>query len=742
MYQGFDARTMMSEAKFYSDYSRYIEQEDRYEEWSESVDRVMNMHRGFYAEKENEELKSYYELIENQYRDKRILGAQRALQFGGEQLLKKHMKMYNCTSSYADRPAFFGEFFWVQLCGAGVGFSVQKHHVAMLPKIQKRKGQLKTYLIEDSIEGWANAVNVLMSSYFVSDQKFPEFAGRRVFFDLSLIRPKGSEISGGFKAPGPEGLRMCLDKIEHFLQSLVIDAAEPVALRPIHVYDIAMYTADAVLSGGIRRSASICLFSPDDTEMMNAKTGDWYIKNPQRGRSNNSVVIVRKEATREMFANIMKSVKEFGEPGFVFVESTEHLGNPCFEIGMLPKFEGKSGWQGCNLAEINGALCTTEEEFYRACEAASAMCTLQAGYTKFDYLGEISEKIFERESLIGVSITGWMNSPEILFNENVLKEGARIVKETNARIAAIIGINAAARTCCVKPSGNASTVLGTASGIHPEHSARYIRNVQFNKELDVAKLIKKVNPHMIEESFWSETKSDYVASFPIVTVPGSLYKNDIMGVKHLELVKLAQQAWVVEGKNPELCVDPDLNHNVSNTITVDDWDEVENYLFENKAFFSGVSFLAKSGDKDYVQAPFTEVLTSDQIVEKYGTGSLFASGLIVDAVKAFNGNLWNACYYGQSNDDTFALESAENFLAKDWIRRFKNFARNYFDGDEKQAEYCLKDVYVLHKWEKITNNMVPIENWSQSLPKKDFVDVTSLAGQACAGGMCDISLDL
>ena len=343
-----DTREFLSQTKFYEGYSRYKDDENRYETWDEAVDRVMEMHTNYYIE-QNNNLAHYIEEARKAYKQKRVLGAQRALQFGGDQLLKHEMKMYNCTSTYVDRPEFFGEVFYILLCGAGAGFSVQKHHVAKLPKIQQRTKQAKGYIVEDSIQGWASALDVLISSFLVGGGKYPDFEGRRVFFDLTQIRPKGSKISGGFKAPGPDGLRRALDRIEYLLQGIVLNSKDHISLKPINVYDITMHSADAVLSGGVRRSATICLFSPDDDEMMNAKTGNWFMDNPQRGRSNNSAVIVRDNTSPEQFGHIMNSVKQFGEPGFVFVESTEHTTNPCVEIGMFPQIDGKSGWQGCNL---------------------------------------------------------------------------------------------------------------------------------------------------------------------------------------------------------------------------------------------------------------------------------------------------------------------------------------------------------------------------------------------------------
>jgi len=735
MQQFVDTRDFLSQTKFYEGYSRFIENEGRYETWDEAVDRVIEMHDQNYINSNNE-LSEYLEEARTAYKEQRVLGAQRALQFGGEQLMKHQMRMYNCTSSYVNRPEFFGEVFYILLCGAGAGFSVQKHHIKKLPKIQNRTKQAKGYIVEDSIEGWASALDVLMSSFFVGGGKHPDYEGRRVFFDLSQIRPKGALISGGFKAPGPEGLRRSLDKIEHLLQGIVIDSKDPIDLKPINAYDITMHAADAVLSGGVRRSATICLFSPDDEEMMNAKTGNWFMDNPQRGRSNNSAVIVRNETTPEQFGKIMESVKQFGEPGFVFVESKEHTTNPCVEIGMYPQINKKSGWQGCNLTEINGGKCNTEEDFYKACRAASILGTLQAGYTDFKFLTDTSKLIFDREALLGVSITGWMNNPKILFNEKILEKGAQIVKEVNREVSKIIGINAAARTTCVKPSGNASVLLQTASGIHAEHSDMYIRNVQMNKESEITQAIMKTNPYMVEESVWSAGGTDVVVSFPILPNKGSMYKDDLLGIKHLELVKKAQKHWVEAGTNEDLCADKGIRHNVSNTIIVDDWDEVEKYVFENRHSFAGISFLAMSGDKDYNQAPNTAVITADKMVKKYGNAAVFASGMVVDALKCFN-NLWDACATAKGFGDDISLESSENALKNDWIRRFNKFADNYLGSDAVLAEHCLKDAYLLHKWNKIQSTLKTID-WKKDITEKKYTDVDTLAAAACAGGACEI----
>ena len=729
-----DTRDIMSDAKFYEGYSRWNDDKGRYETWNEAVERVMNTHREFYKNKMTPELDALINEAEELYKQKYFLGAQRALQFGGDQLLKNHMKLYNCTSSYADRTEFFGEFFWILLSGCGAGFSVQKHHIAKLPQIQTRTKSSKIHVVEDSIEGWAEAADVLLSSYFVGGGKHPEFEGRRVYFDTSAIRPKGAKISGGFKAPGPEPLRRALDKIEHLLQGLILKGETK--LGSINVYDICMHMADAVISGGVRRAATICLFSIDDEQMMNAKTGNWFSENPQRARSNNSAVIVKNTATFEQFDFIMQKVKQFGEPGFVFVESTEHTTNPCVEIGMFPQYidENKvshSGWQGCNLAEINGAKANSKEEFYKAIRGAAIVATLQAGYTNFKFVSQVTRKIFEREALLGVSITGWMNNPHVLLDEVVLKEGASLVKQINKQVAKLIGINPAARTTCVKPAGNASVVLKTASGIHGEHSPRYIRNVQMNKDTEVAQLIRKTNPYMVEESVWSAGRTDYVISFPVIAPMSSVFRKDLYGLNLLEKVKLVQNSWVEFGTDEELCVDPTVRHNVSNTISVlpEQWEEVGKYIFDNRKSFAGISLLGATGDRDYNQAPNTEVLTEQEIVKKYGRGAMFASGLIVDTFKGFN-DLWEACTIAQMDTDYGDKEKSD--VRAEWIRRYRKFAESYFNGDLKRTEHCLKDVHLLHRWAKIQQHFVDIDFASQ-LEEKKYIDIDTMGSAACVG---------
>lgn len=318
-----------------------------------------------------------------------------------------------------------------------------------------------------------------------------------------------------------------------------------------------------------------------------------------------------------------------------------------------------------------------------------------------------------------------------------MRKGAQIVKEWNKKIAEIIGINQAARTTCCKPSGNASVLLQTASGIHGEHSPRYIRHVQLNDESEVLHTIKELFPYMVESSVWSSNGTDSVVAFPIVTKEGSRYKSDLLGVKQLEYVKKAQQVWVEEGTNVELCTHPKLRHNVSNTISVDDWDQVTEYLYENRQWFCGVSLMSSRGDKAFPQAPFTEVLTDVEIVAKYGTASLFGAGLVTRGLDAF-GDLWRATSCALGFGEKLDTESHENVSKRDWVRQFNKFAKNYFSGDVEKTANCLKDLYNLHKWTKIMQNLNHIDI-RDHLKQKQYVDVGTLSGAACAGGVCEVT---
>jgi ribonucleoside-triphosphate reductase len=719
---------------FVSKYARWIEDKNRRETWKEAVDRVRDMMHTKYADKNiGPDIDWAYDMM---YK-KKILGSQRALQFGGEPILKRNAKIYNCTSSYCDRLRFFQECFWLLLCGSGTGFSVQKHHVAKLPTLSQAKKDQDTgikYIIEDSIEGWSDALGALLSSYFTkaSEEKFKKYKDQYVVFDYSNIRGKGAKLSSGVgKAPGFEPLQNGLEKIRALLDRCVASGQKK--LRPIDAYDIIMHSSDAVLSGGVRRSASLALFSADDEEMAKAKTGNWYMENPQRARSNNSALLLKDSTSFDEFKALMESVKEFGEPGFIWSDSTEMTFNPCVEVGMWPVDEetGESGWQGCNLSTINCSSVTDENDFYERCKAAAIIGTLQAGFTNLEYLGEISQKIFQREALLGVSLTGIMEKHDIVLTENVLKQGAKIAVETNKELSKKININQAARVTCLKPEGTSSSMLGTSSGIHPHHAKRYIRHVQANVLEAPYQHFKKLNPQACERSSWSANNTDEVIKFPIEVPDGAKLKNQLPAVEMLTIVKETQKNWVYSGKNRSLCTQEYLSHNVSNTVTVkpDEWKDVTKYIYDNRKYFAGISLIPQSGDKDYPQAPFTTVYTSREIVKEYGDAALWCSGLIELGLNAFDNNLWAACDYVSMNQ---AKENdSENKLK--FVTKMKNFAGKYFDGDVRRLTYCMKDVYNWKIYCDLFDSFKKVD-YTQLAETED--NTAGIEEISCAGGAC------
>jgi ribonucleoside-triphosphate reductase len=747
-------KKFLSDLKLHSDYFKWLESKGRYETWEDACENIIDGHRKKY-EKYSKDIEVYLNSALESMKEQSVLASQRNLQYRYEQIMKHNTRMFNCTSGHIARNRVFQEIFYLALSGCGFGGGLSIPFVNNLSLIQKRTLGAKTFVIEDSIEGWADSLGALMSSYFVDEQPFPEYAGYELKFDYSQIREKGSFISGGFRAPGHDGLKQSLEKIEQLIEKWI--TTEGNKIRPILAFDVICHSADAVLSGGVRRSALNMIVDPNDDEMIHAKTGNWRMENPQRGRSNNSVLLLRSEVKKEQFEYLVKLNDGANDIGFVFANSWFDMFNPCFEILKIPvlmdvdfskiKYDeveefvrvnkDKFGIQGCNLTEINAEKCTTKEKFFKACRDASILGTLQAGYTNFPYLGDISRQIFEREALLGVSITGWMNNPK-LFNAELLQEGAQVVKDINKEVAKVIHINQAARTTCVKPSGNASVVLGTASGIHPEHSEKYFRVMQLNKGTDTASWLTENMPFLLEESVWSSTKSDYVVFVPIENPKNGLFKKDMKGIKHLELIKLVQQNWVNAGTNHELCAYQGVNHNTSCTVIIDDKDVIVDYIWNERDLFTAVSFMSDYGDKDFNQAPFTSVLNLDELVETYGKGSVLASGLIIDGLHYFNENLWLAC--DTLLDDSIVVSGTREqvLLKKYWLSRAKKFAKNYFKGDLTRMIYCLKDVHLFYKWETITRQFREV-NFGEILDKPQYKDISDFAAQACSGGSCEIT---
>ena len=632
-----------------SRYARYSPEKRRRETWAEAVARARDMHLGYFSDRSLADAKlaaleagdvtaadlaafdrggGLHEAIRDAFaavERREVLPSMRSLQFGGDAILSKHARVYNCCFTYIDRLEAFRETLYLLLCGCGVGFSVQRHHVAKLPRLAPRREGLPaiTFFVPDTIEGWADALHVLMTN---------AVAGRRVQFDYSLIRPEGAPLrTSGGKAPGSAPLFHSLSRIER-----IVHAAAGRQLRSIEAYDILMWAAKAVLSGGVRRSATICLFSADDADMVAAKTGNWFAEQPQRAASNNSAVIVRASVTRAQFDALFEAQKQFGEPGFYFVENSEYGANPCVEIGLHPRLtvdaatskrlrelgytgelrqgETLTGVQFCNLTTISSAAAATPADFFRLCAQAALIGTLQAGYNKFGYLSPVSRVITEREALLGVSLCGILDRPDVLLDAAVLRAGAAVVKTVNAVVARALGIQPAARTTCVKPEGTASLLLGTSSGLHPHHAPRYFRRVQANVHDPIYLHFRRANPHMVEPSIYDSNGRTDVITFPVEGPDFGIYREDLSAVKHLEYVRLVQENWVQAGRRHERC-SPGLHHNVSCTISVrpDEWAGGADFIWENRKNFTGVALLPECGDKLYAQAPREAVATAADI---------------------------------------------------------------------------------------------------------------------------------
>ena len=571
---------ILSDITVHMKYAKYNPELNRRETWAELVDRNIAMHKKKYPNLINEIDEAY-----NYVYAKKVLPSMRSLQFAGKPIEISPNRLYNCSYLPADSIDAFSEIMFLLLSGCGVGYSVQKHHVKNLPAITKPfDKRSRRFVIGDSIEGWSDAIKVLVKSY-LGDKRTS-----KIIFDYTDIRPKGARlVTSGGKAPGPQPLKECLIKIEGILNG----KEDGTKLTSLETLDIICHIADAVLAGGIRRAALISLFSAGDDEMISCKSGDWWETNPQRGRANNSAVLMRHKITKQFFMDLWKRVElsGAGEPGIYFNNDKDWGTNPCCEIALRP-------FQFCNLCEVNVSDIKDQDDFNARVKAAAFIGTLQAGYTDFHYLREIWKETTEKDALIGVSMTG-IGSGAVLNYD--MTKAADIVKRENSRVAKAIGINKSARCTTVKPAGTTSLVLGTSSGIHAWHNDYYVRRMRVGKNEAIYTYLSVHHPELIEDEYF-RPHDTAVISVPQKAPEGSILRTE-SPFDTLERIKRVATEWVKSGHRVG-----SNSHNVSATISLkdDEWDKAGDWMWDNRDHYNGLSVLPYNGGT-YTQAPFEDI---------------------------------------------------------------------------------------------------------------------------------------
>jgi ribonucleoside-diphosphate reductase alpha chain len=570
-------QSILSDITTYLKYAKYNPEKQRREVWGELVDRNKSMHLKKFPQL-SEEIEWAYKFVY----DKKVLPSMRSMQFAGKPIEINNTRVFNCSYLPIDDLASFSEIMFLLLSGCGVGYSVQQHHIEKLPEVRKPL-KSKRYLVGDSIEGWADAVKVLMKAYLRG--------GPAPLFDFRDIRPKGASlITVGGKAPGPEPLKIALIHVQSILDRK-IDGEK---LTSVECHDIICHLADAVLSGGIRRAALIALFNLDDEDMLTCKFGNWWEENPQRGRANNTAVLINSKIEKDIFLGLWKKIElsNSGEPGFIFSNDKDAGTNPCAEINLKPN-------QFCNLCEVNASTIESQEDLNERVKAAAFIGTLQASYTDFHYLRDVWKKTTEKEALLGIGMTGIASGTVFKYS---LKEAAKIAVEENTRVAEVIKINKAARITTVKPSGTTSLVLGTSSGIHAWHDDFYLRRIRLGKNEALYAYLAINHPELLEDDFF-KPHIQAIVTIPQRAPEGAITRTKETAFELLERIKKFNKEWIKPGHKKGSNM-----HNVSATVNIkqDEWEPVGEWLWENKQYFTALSFLPEDLGT-YTQAPFESI---------------------------------------------------------------------------------------------------------------------------------------
>lgn len=588
---------------FNTGYARWNRSNRRSETFSECLSRVIEMHIRRFPQLESE-----IRWAAERVQEGLVLPAMRSLQYGGAAIEQEPIRIYNTWGTHADRPEVFGEALLLLLSGGGIGFSVQDQHVSQLPEVVPYSRE-SIFRVTDSIRGWGQALTTLIVG---------RYQGVRVQLDLSGLKPSGSQdpVSGDHRA-GPKALENLAFRVHR-----LFDRAEGRKLRPIECYDLFCYAADAAVGEHNGRSAMLALFSPDDEDMLMAKTGDWYQTHAWRARSNNSAVLIRGQASRTDYNRLFEFCHEWGEPGIYWTDNPDTCSNSCVESGFYPiltlnreqakilgRQEGErvSGWQGSTLSEINGAVLKNLNEFKVAARAAAILNTVQAAYTEIqDALGWVSRWLCERDALIGVGITGMADNPSVALNPEYQYQAALVVRETNTEMAKKLGIHVAKRATLIKPAGKTSLLFGGVSpGIHPRHAEKYFMRFVPKKYHPAYHHFKDLYPHLVLGTDHQER-----IVFPIEAPEGALVRDTLSAIDLLKLAKLTLLNWVYPGT---LDPDPMVRHNVSITVTVGDheWDEVREFLWEYQGIFSGVALMGYFGDMKHPLAPLQKLMDAE-----------------------------------------------------------------------------------------------------------------------------------
>jgi ribonucleoside-diphosphate reductase alpha chain len=635
-------RNQLSEFVYYTTYSKWLPEERRRETWVETIDRYISFMKESLGDKLT--AKEYAEVREYMLTQKSF-GSMRLLWAAGKAARASHVTAYNCAFIAPSDWRDFGEIMYVLMCGGGIGFSVERQNVEQLPIIARQTGKKNpTHVVGDSKEGWADAFILGLRTWA---------AGEDVDFDFSQLRPQGARLQTmGGRSSGPDPLRNLLafsrEKLLH---------RQGRRLTTLDVHDICTKIGEIVVMGGVRRSAMISLSDLDDPEMRDAKNGQFFMTNPQRMMANNSVVYNERPTIEQFLDEWINLIKaKSGERGIYNRGGLEkqmparrwdlnkdrvyNFGlNPCGEIYLRSK-------QFCNLADVVARPNDTEKDLLNKVRVAAILGTYQATLTNFPYLSPEWKKNCEEERLLGISISGHWDVPQ-LRNEKMLEKLRKMAVETNKKYAARFGIKPATAVTAIKPSGNSSQLLDVSSGCHPRHSKYYIRRVRLEVHNPLFQMLRDAGIKLYPEVGQTEqTATTWVVEFPMKAPTNAITKKDLSAIQHLEYWKMVKTKYT--------------EHNPSVTISVadDEWLRVGNWVYDNWDIVGGLSFLPKE-DHVYRLAPYEEITKEryEELAKNFPEID-FSKIVLYEYDDATTGAKELACSAGKCEVDFTALDAA------------------------------------------------------------------------------------